>query len=350
MSFLRPTLQELKDRIVGDIETSIDSKIPLLKKNVLRVLGTVFAGAVHTLFGYLVWISKQCFPDTAEKEYLERWASLWNITRKVAEFAEGNFTATGTNGQTILSGSLWLGRNAIEYETLEDATISGGIALIPVRAKTSGTIGNLDAGEILTIVSPQIGIDPEGTVDDTGIAGGIDAETDEELRARLVERIQNPPQGGAKSDYVIWAKQISGVTRAWCYPMLVGAGTVSVTFVLDNQENIIPDEAKLLEVYNHIETLRPATAELYVFALTEVVIDFTIRIYPDNAATRAAVIEELEDLIITQGVPDGVLYLSQIKEAISSATGEVDNIVESPTDNIILTKLQIAKMGVVTWV
>lgn len=350
MSFLRPTLQELKDRIVGDIETTIDSKIPLLKKNVFRVFGTVFAGAVHTLFGYLVWVSKQCFPDTAEKEFLERWASLWNITRKVAEFAEDTFTATGTNGQTILTGSLWLGRNAIEYETLEDATIASGIAVIPVRAKTAGTIGNLAAGEILTIVSPQIGIDSEGTVGENGITGGIDIESDEELRARLVERIQNPPQGGAKSDYIIWAKEISGVTRAWCYPMLAGAGTVSVTFVLDNSENIIPDSDKITEVYDYLETKRPATAELFVFALTEVTINFTIKLYPDNAANRAAVTAELTDLIITKGEPDGILFLSQIREAISSATGEIDHRLDYPVDNTVLSKTQIAKMGTITWV
>lgn len=350
MSFLRPTLQELKDRIVGDIETSLDSKIPLLKKNVLRVFGTVFAGAIHTLFGFLVWISKQCFPDTAEKEYLERWASLWNITRKVAVFAEGNFTATGTNGQTILSGSLWLGRNAIEYETLADATISAGVAVIPVRAKTSGSIGNLDASEILTIVSPQIGINSEGTVDAIGIVNGIDAETDDELRARLVERIQNPPQGGAKTDYVIWAKEISGVTRAWCYPMLAGAGTVSVTFVLDNAVNIIPDSTKRQEVYDYIETKRPATAELFVFALTPVIVNFRIKLYPDNADNRAAVTAELSDLILTKGEPDGILFISQINEAISSSTGEIDHRLDSPVDNIVLTKTQIAKLGTITWV
>jgi hypothetical protein len=37
----------------------------------------------------------------------------------------------------------------------------------------------------------------------------------ETWRARVMERYYWIPQGGADPDYVIWAKEIAGITRAW---------------------------------------------------------------------------------------------------------------------------------------
>ena len=69
-----------------------------------------------------------------------------------------------------------------------------------------------------------------------GLAAGSDAETDESLRARVLRRIQKPPQGGAGYDYVAWALEVPGVTRAWVYPAEMGLGTVTVRFVRDLEQ------------------------------------------------------------------------------------------------------------------
>jgi uncharacterized phage protein gp47/JayE len=71
-------------------------------------------------------------------------------------------------------------------------------------------------------------------VDANKLVNGSDIESIPDLRARLLERIQNPPSGGAAEDYVAWALEVPGVTRAWVYPKEMGAGTVTVRFVRDN--------------------------------------------------------------------------------------------------------------------
>ncbi|MCD3114262.1 phage baseplate protein, partial [Salmonella enterica subsp. enterica serovar Enteritidis] len=47
------------------------------------------------------------------------------------------------------------------------------------------------------------------------LTGGADTEEPETWRARVMERYYWIPQGGADPDYVIWAKEIAGITRAW---------------------------------------------------------------------------------------------------------------------------------------
>ena len=65
------------------------------------------------------------------------------------------------------------------------------------------------------------------------LTGGTDTETDDQLRARILHRIQNPPMGGAQADYVTWALAVPGVTRAWAAPEQ-GPGTITVRFLMDD--------------------------------------------------------------------------------------------------------------------
>ena len=64
------------------------------------------------------------------------------------------------------------------------------------------------------------------------MTGGVEAENDDDLRARILQRIQNPPMGGAQADYVTWALAVPGVTRAWAAPEQ-GIGTITVRFLMD---------------------------------------------------------------------------------------------------------------------
>ena len=58
-------------------------------------------------------------------------------------------------------------------------------------------------------------------------------ETDAAYLARLLDYIRRPPAGGNKYDYEKWAKEISGVTKAYCVPIGQGLGTVDVIILAD---------------------------------------------------------------------------------------------------------------------
>lgn len=350
MPFQRPTLTEIIDRTFADITGRLNLQGALLRRSVVGVLARSLAGASHMLHGHLEWIMRQAIPDTAEGQYLEQWAAIWGISRREAEQAIGEVTFTGaSNGATIPTGTVLRRADGIEYQTTEDATIAAGTATAPVIARTPGADGNADPGTSLTLLFPIAGVNSSASVATSGIVNGSDAESDESMRARMLARIQQPPHGGAAFDYQTWALEVPGVTRAWVYPLHMGPGTVGVTFVRDNDLSIIPDPAEVQAVQDHIDEKRPVTAEVFVFAPVAEPVDFTIAVTPNTAAVKQAIEAELRDFIQREAEPGGTLYLSRINEAISTARGEFDHTLVSPTADVVMQTGELAVMGTITW-
>lgn len=349
MAFQRPTLTDIIERTFSDLTSRLALQGALLRRSVVGVLARVLAGASHMLHGHLEWIAKQVIPDTAD-EWLPRWATIWGIARKDAEFAEGPVSFVGTiNGATIPAGTVVKRADGVEYETQADATVTSGAATASVLALEAGSAGNADAGTALTLVFPIAGVNSSATVAAGGIVNGSDVESDDSLRARLLARIQQPPHGGADFDYKAWALEVPGVTRAWVYPLHMGPGTVGITFVRDNDADLIPDAPEVEAVQNYIDSKRAVTAEAVVFAPVADDLDFTISVTPATAAVKDAIEAELRDLLARESEPGGTLYLSRINEAISIAAGEFDHTLVSPAADVVMATGHIAVMGVITW-
>ena len=345
-----PDLTGIRTRIKADMTAHLPESDPELRRGNLEVLASVEAGAVHTLYGLAQYISKQTLPDTAEAENLERHGGIWGVQRKAATAAQGGAVFTGTDGAVVSAGAELKRSDDERYVVLEDGTISGGSVTVQVRALATGSAGNADANTGLTFVTYLTGVNTRGKVDTDGLGGGADAESDTALRGRIISRIQEPPMGGAAHDYVAWAKEISGVTRAWAYPNRLGAGTVGVTFLCDDAETgPIPTATEVDAVQAHIDEVRPVCAQVTVFACTAVPVNFTISISPDTSAVREAVTDALADLLRFRSEPEGTLLISHVREAVSQAAGENDNTVSSPSANVEAGAGQLLTMGEITW-
>lgn len=348
MSFIRPSLNEIVARIISDIETRLQTG-RLLARSFLAIMARAYAGAIHLLYFYISWAVLQLFPDTAEAEYMTRWAAIWGVARTPATFGAGDVTFTGTNGTVIPEGLRLKRSDGAFFLTTESATISSGTATAAAQAVNAGAGGNTEAGGALVVVNSIAGLNTNATVASGGITGGLDAESDESLRLRLLDRIQQPPHGGALFDYVKWAKEVTGVTRAWAESTL--EGTVTVRFVMDALADIVPDAGKVAEVQAYIDSpyRRPATADVTVVAPVAVPLNFTIDLSPDTADVRTAVTESLKDLLNRTAEPGGTILISKIREAVSVAAGENDNTVTLPAANVTHTAGQIATFGAITW-
>lgn len=349
MPFLRPTLDEIKNRVKTDIETRLTTG-KLLYNSILNILGIALAGASHGLHGYIAWAARQLFPDTAEAEYLERWAGIWGITRKAASFATGNVNLTGTNATVVPSGVELQRQDGQKFITTTGGTITGGVLVVAVTASNAGVLGNTDAGTTLTFTTPLAGVNADAVVATGGIAAGAEIENDTSLLDRLLTRIQKPPQGGADYDYVKWALEVAGVTRAFCYPMQFGLGTVGVAILADDDPDGPTAPAPLLDdVQDHIDFVRPVTADVTVWTPDPVELNFTIDLNPDSAATRLSVEASLRDLLRREAEPGKTILLSKIREAVSTAAGENDNAVTVPAANFTVEDNEIAVFGTITW-
>jgi uncharacterized phage protein gp47/JayE len=350
MSYTRPTLKELENRSITDIESSVLKKSTILRYSVLKVLGKVMAAMMHLGYGYIDWVVKQLFIETASEFFLKIHAKRYGMKQKEASFAAGNIKITGTNGIEIKKeDAVFVSLNDIEYQPESDAVITDEEAIVKVSCLTLGADGNLESGEVLTLENPIAGIDSEAIIEDEGITNGVDREDIEDLRQRVLDRIKDPPHGGNKNDYEKWAKEISGVTRAWCMPLYLGAGTVGVTFVCDGLDDIIPNEEKLQEVHDYIESQRPVTAKIKIFAPTKKVINLTLKVNPIDDEIKANIISELKLFLRENGYPKNTLYLSQFVQTISNADDILSCIIISPALNITLLNNEIAVLGNIVW-
>ncbi len=371
MAFIRPTRAEIIDRIRADMVTEGLSAAGL-RRSVEGVLAWVLGTALHLAYGFLDWIWRQRFVTLADAEFLEiLHGGPWGVARKAATYAGGPATIPGINGSIMLPGMLVRRADGVDYQITAEAVAAGGVASVTLAALLPGAAGNAAAGTPLSLVSPVAGFQSAGSVAAPGLTGGADQEDPESYRARILRRMQEPPHGGAGADYVTWALEVPGVTRAWVYPEAMGPGTVTVRFMMDEvraSQNGIPQGAfdpgtgtyagDLAAVYGYIDERdadgnsirRPTTAELFVVAPIPVPLEIEISgLNPATQAVRDAVEAEIRDLLRREAKPGITILLSHIREAISIAAGENDHALVQPAANVAHGIGEIAVPGEITW-
>ncbi len=360
MSLTRPTRQQIIDRIASDFKSDFGATYIALR-SFLQIFARVFAGGLHLLYGYLDNVVEEMFASSASGAWLERIGAEYGILRTAATASAGGGTATGTVGTVIPAGSELQSSSGNLYTTDAAYTIgAGGSVAVEVTASTEGEASNEAGGAVLTFVSPIAGVDTSVTIDSDGLAGGTDEEADEAYRARILARMRFAPQGGCAADYVTWAKEVSGVTRAWTYPQYMGRGTLAVFFMRDNDTDPYPSLDAAAEVREYLvshEDSRgitvgcPVTAEpgLFVLAPVRKTVNLSIALYPNTAAVQAAVQDQLEDLFYREGGPGETIYLSEIAEAVSLAEGEERHRPVLPAADVVCAYNEVPEVGTITW-
>lgn len=365
MPFARKTLTELRTEIAQDIGADT-----LLRFSPLRIIANALAGMINLLYGYLDWIASQAVPYMAEQEFLEGWAAFKRVYREAATSATGGVTFTGTPGAVIASGAEILRDDGVSAQVVGTFTVgSGGTVEVSATvaqdpAGLTGAFGNCDVGRAFTLSQAIDGIQSSGVVT-TAFTGGADLESDDSLRARMLEVFQNPPQGGASTDYVEWAKAVAGVTRAWCEPLYMGSGTVAVFIMLDvaqaahggfpqgtnggatDEMRIAAATGDQLTVANYIYTVQPVTPVVYVLAPASHSVNFSIAGIP--TASQSLAQSAIDDVFLRDGAPAGTIAIASIWAAISAVSGVSDFVITSPTGDIVCPAGSLPVRGTVTW-
>ena len=354
MPFERPTLSTLIHRAQTALEARLQTVDATLRRHLGNILARMEAGLIHGLYGMLSWLALQLMPDTAEEEHLLRWASIWGVRRKEATRARGNVEVTGAPGDVIPAGTLYQRADGLQYPVDDGATIPASrVAVVSVTAAETGSACNALGPARVQLASPLVGtqIQAQATVP-AGFSGGTEVEDIESLRARLIARIQRPPRGGNKNDYRTWALEVAGFTRAWVAGKEQGEGTVTVRAVMDDSyPDGIPQVADIARLQNHLDEVRPVTADVFAVAPIPAPLDFRLVVAPDTPAVRAKVAASLAALIRREAEPGNTIFVSHVREAISVAVGEVDHVLFEPAGDVAQpTPGHMTVMGTITWV
>jgi uncharacterized phage protein gp47/JayE len=346
MPWLTPTLRNVRELVRDGVRGSLPGADASVPNSVLRVISDAMAALAHLTLQYIDWLARQLLPDSAETEFLDRHGTIWlensdgSRGRKLASLASGSMSATGSNGAVIPLGTRLISAALrVGYETTETATMGGTATPVKVRALDPGAQSNLDSGSVITFDPPPAGIEQNGTI--ITMIGGADEESDEELRARVLLRIQQPPMGGSETDYLQWTLDVPGVSRAWCAPLEQGMGTVVVRFMMDvlrADNNGIPLADDVQAVADYLNSKRPvAVKDIFVVAPIPFPIVMNIsELVEDTGSVRASIEETLQDMFLEKSIPGGTLYRSWVDAAISEAIGEnhhelVYNTTAAPT-------------------
>lgn len=350
MPYNRSLPSETLARLEAEIRLALPGADPQLRFSMEYVLARVVAMASYEMDGYIEYVMRQILPTTCDAEYLPLHGFFWNVTRIDAQKAVGPVHFTGTDGSIIPADTVLRSTDGQEYTLNADVTITSGVGNGSITAVVEGAAGNKAEGIAVALTSPIAGVQSNASILSPGLTGGVDIEEIESWRARIIERIQTPPHGGNESDYHAWAKQIAGVTRVWVFPNQLGRGSVYLLFVMDEKAGtIIPSPTEVGFVQDHLDVVRPVTADVTVAAPDAVPVDFQINLSPNTVAVQQAVEAELVDLIRRESMPGGTLLLSHIREAISVASGETDSVLVSPTANITRAFGDITIVGNITF-
>ncbi|MGU3286447.1 baseplate J/gp47 family protein [Methylobacterium mesophilicum] len=314
---------------------------------------------------YIARQAQEYLPDQAGEQMLQRWADIFLPGgRKAATYAVLTATLSGPASTVVPQGTQF-SFSGILFQSLADVALGGvGVATtVSVRALTAGIVGNLDNGTALALIVAISGVDAAATV--SGITSyGVDIESVDSLRDRVLFRIRKPPMGGDADDYVAWARSVPGVTRAWCAPNEMGPGSVTVRFMMDDLRASsggfpTPDDCATVKAY--LDTVRPVTVrDLFVFSPIAQPVNVTIgNLSVSNASTKAAIVASLNEMLMQRAAParavNGALvdaqtiYTAWVSEAISAAEG-VDYFDLSFFDTPMANSGCMATLGVVTFV
>lgn len=346
MSYTPKEYADIKAAILRDLQSQLPDAA-VTEDSDFGVRAGATSAAVEGLYEHQAWIARQVFVSTADTEALELHAAEHGVARKAATTATGAALFAGTAGVDIPVGTEGKTVAGLAYVTSAAGSIGAdGTATVPVQASANGTAYNLSAGAVLTLTSAPSGV--QGVAQLTTAAGGTDAETDDELRARVLDVMQSPPAGGTKADWRRWALEVDGVSAAYVFPLRRGLGTVDVCVT---SADGAPSAAILAAVRAHLDEVRPAGAsDFQVLAPSLKPVDVTAKVALSGLTLAQAQtpVEEALSAYFATLEPGDAAYLSRIETAISGVSGVVDRQVVAPAATVTAGDIEWPRLGVVT--
>ncbi|WP_107860799.1 baseplate J/gp47 family protein [Neisseria weaveri] len=326
--FETPTFEQIRERILRDTK-SLWPDADISPDSDHYVHASRLASCAEGQYAHQGWIVRQIFPDTADREYLERHASMRGLRRRNPTTASGTLTVSGI-AQSVLSDGLQVRIGQRFYRTTARAVIgSGGTAEVPAIAEEPGAAANVRDGEAQLMAAPA-GVATECRLT---VQGGTDRESDASLLARLLEIIRRPPAGGNRYDYKNWALSVDGVTSAYVYPLRRGLGTVDIAIT---SADGVPSEETVQRVQAYIDEMRPVTAKNALVlkpTVTAVPVTVQVKLHGIDLAEAKRRIQTALNEYFDTLIPGDGLTVSQIEAAVSNTEGVIDRRLITPTAN-----------------
>lgn len=315
------------------------------------------AAQIYGLYVQAEWVDRQCFPQTAAGEFLDKHAQLRGLARRQATAAQGTIRfstdAAAATDLVVPAGTVCLTAGAVRFETTQEAVLEAGETAVdvPARAVEPGAAGNAAAGTIRAMAVAPVGV--SGCTNPAGFSGGTDEEEDEALRARVLETYQRMPNGANAAFYQQGAMSFPQVAAASVIPRPRGVGSVDVVITTAAG---VPDQSLLTEVEDYFEARREIAVDVQVKAPEVEPITVTARVQPEEGRDCESVCQAAEQAV--QSWFDGRLLGQDVLRAklgdiIFSVDGVKNYVLDAPAADVTvdsgtlprLTSVAVTELG-----
>lgn len=354
MSVATPRTQELADDLVAKIEVETEQDVSLLDKAFTRVLSKVYAGAHVLIYKVAGFLQAQMFIRYATmnetvvngrkiRPLLELGRELGEPDPSQAEPAQLTVRVTVTTqvGELPARSQLLYAPLGVLYITTQAKSLNAATIDVPVLAAAdpqggggAGAIGNRTAGDELEFANPLPNVARKVTVVSVDVVG-IDGESVEQYRARVLRRSQRKPQGGAYADYDQWGRTVPGILNI--YPYAGAPGEVDVyaeaTPESSGSADGIPTLAQRDAVKAAIErdesglaSNRPVGALANVFPIVRLAFDVQVNglAADDISAAQTAISAAISEFMLSrEPFIDGLSVLPRVDRITSAAVAGV---------------------------
>lgn len=287
----------------------------------------MYAAAAQTeaLYIYADWVLRQCFPQSAQGQYLDGHGIARSIARKEGEKAVGELVffvnSPAANDIYVPSGTVCMTADGVSFETLESGIIAEGEKVCAVSAKALevGKCGNAKPRTVNFMTNAPSGV--EGCTNNSAFTGGEDKESDEALRKRILETYKLLSNGANASWYKKKAMETEGVASAYVISCARGTGTVDVIIT---SEGGVPSESLIAAVQSAIDKEKELCVDVLVYgpATVNLSIEAQVKVKAGyNAATVTEnVKKELTDMF-GGGILGRKVYCAEICDRIYHVDG-----------------------------
>jgi len=307
------------------------------------------AAQIYALYVQADWVNRQCFPQTAQGEYLDHHAQLRALERKAAACAQGTVRFFGDPASTmdrpIPAGTVCMTSGLVRFRTTQDAVLAAGSSRVdvPAQAVESGNSGNVIAGSICSLSAAPMGI--TGCTNPNAMSGGTDAEDDEQLRKRILDSFLRLPNGANSAFYEQSALSFDCVAAASALARNRGAGTVDVVVATTQG---IPDQELLERLNKHFQECREIAVDVRVLPPEPVPVDIQVRVKSSDMDQAVLQVRQtLTDWFSGQRLGQNVLR-AKLGSLIFGTDGVDNYTLIAPADDIAISKVQLPVLGTVT--
>ena len=303
------------------------------------------AAQVWGLYMQTEWLVRQCFPQTAQGEYLDRHGQMRGVKRKPAAHAVGavEFTASepAKTAIPIPAGTVCMTAGLVRFETQGDCQIGVGSTRMTaeVRAVEPGSSGNVPAGTVTLMA-----VAPAGVASCTNAApfhGGADREGDEAMRARVLDTFHRLPNGANAAYYEQEALSFEEVAGAAVIPRPRGVGTVDVVVA---GRGGMPSAELLERLTAHFRERREIAVEVGVRAPRAVKLTLNVQVTPRLGWDGQQVCQRVEERLrgfFTGDLLGRPVLLAQLGDLIYRCDGVENYVIQAPAADLKLERDQL---------